>query len=279
MPDQLTTWLRVREQVLWRDIVPHLPTPIRAVRDGFTAHAWIGEDQRRRSLLLAAYDDVRCAAATSPGLTTNMTARWNGMLRGIPAPGFRRGPAFAKKERERYGLHADTQQRYESCLAEATDLAIPVAARAARAYLDVAFFHPYDDGNARLGGLVLHFVLLNAGVELDEVGPILTTVRRADDSEGAAGLAHMVRGIATATHRRWVRCQRGEGAPRPPGNGTTNRRPHDSAGTAGIPPSGGSAGTSAHQWDSPPAGARRLFRFPGTGTAVGNGKGSSSVLT
>jgi hypothetical protein len=209
VPDQLTAWLQAREQVLWRDVVPHLPTSIHAVRDGFTAHARIGRDPRRQSLLLAAYDDVRCAAATSPGLTPNMTARWNGILRGIPTPDFRRGPAYAKNGRERYGLHADTQQRYESCLSEATDSAIPVAARAARAYLDVAFFHPYDDGNARLGGLVLHFVLLGARVELDEVGPILTTVRRADDSEGAAGLARLVHGIATATHRRWDRCQRG----------------------------------------------------------------------
>jgi hypothetical protein len=209
VPDQLTTWLRIREQVPWRDVVPHLSTSIRAVRDGFTAHAGIGEDQRRKSLLLAAYGDVRRAAATAHSLTPDMTARWNGMLRGTTAPGFRRGPAYAKNGRERYGLHDDTQQRYESCLSEATDLAIPAAARAARAYLDVAFFHPYDDGNARLGGLVLHFVLLGSDVELDEAGPILTTVRRADDAEGAAGLARLVHGIATATHRRWVRCQRG----------------------------------------------------------------------
>lgn len=32
--------------------------------------------------------------------------------------------------------------------------------RATRAYLDVASFHPYDDGNARFAGLVLQFVLL-----------------------------------------------------------------------------------------------------------------------
>lgn len=205
MRDQLTIWQRVREQVPWRDVVPHLRTPVLAVRDGFTAHAAIGEDHRRQSLLLAAHDDVRCAAATGADLTADMTARWNAMLRDVPAAGFRRGPAFAKSGRDRYGLHADTQQRYEVCLSEAADPAIPVAARAARAYLDVAFFHPYDDGNARLGGLVLHFVLLRAGVELDEVRPILTTVRRADDPQGAAGLARLVHGIATATHRRRLR--------------------------------------------------------------------------
>jgi hypothetical protein len=201
--------------VPWRDVVPDLPTPIRAVRDGFTAHATIGEDQRRQSLLLAAYDDVRCAAATGASLTPNLTARWNGMLRGVPTAGFRRGPAFAKNGRDRYGLHADTQQRYEVCLLEAADLTIPVVARAARAYLDVAFFHPYDDGNARLAGTVLHFVLLRAGVELDEVRPILTIVRRADDPDGTAAFARLVHGIATATHRRSLLGMTASAAPVP----------------------------------------------------------------
>ncbi|MEV8508238.1 hypothetical protein AB0368_25945 [Actinoplanes sp. NPDC051475] len=205
MPDQLTAWQRVREQVPWRDVVPHLQTPVLAVRDGFTAHAAIGEDQRRQSLLVAAHDDVRRAAATGAGLTADLTARSNAMLRGIPAAAFRRGPAFAKNGRDRYGLQATTPRRYESCLSGASDLTIPVVARAARAYLDVAFFHPYDDGNARLGGLVLQFVLLCADVELDEVRPILTTVRRADDPDGAADFARLVHGIATATHRRWLR--------------------------------------------------------------------------
>jgi len=165
----------------------------------------IGDDRRRQSLLLAAYGDVRCAAATSIGLSAGLTARWNAMIRDLPAAGFRRGPAFAKNGRDRYGLHADTEQRYESCLSQAADLTTPVAARAARTYLDVAFFHPYDDGNARLAGLVMQFVLLRAGVELDEARPILSIVRRADDPQGAAGLARLVHGIATATHRRWLR--------------------------------------------------------------------------
>ena len=215
MPDQLTTWQQVREQVPWRDVVPHLQIPVPAVRDGFTAHATIGEDRRRQRLLLAAYADARCAATTGAGLTPDLTARWNGMLRGIPAAVFRRGPAFAKNGRDRYGLPADTQQRYAACLSEAAAQTIPVAARAARAYLDVAFFHPYDDGNARLGGLVLHYVLLRAGVELDEVRPILTTIRRADDPQGAAGLARLIHGTATATNRRWLRSSNPDRQPTP----------------------------------------------------------------
>ncbi|MEU4237103.1 hypothetical protein [Actinoplanes sp. NPDC026619] len=118
---------------------------------------------------------------------------------------FRRAPAYAKNGRERYGLHADTEHRFAACLAEAADRDIPVTARAARAYLDVAFFHPYDDGNARLAGLILVFLLLREEVQLDEVVPIRTTVRRADDAAGAAGLARLVHGIAAAGQRRALR--------------------------------------------------------------------------
>ncbi|MEJ3749051.1 Fic family protein [Actinomycetes bacterium KLBMP 9797] len=148
---------------------------------------------------------MRREAAAGANLTPELAARWNRIIRGVPVAEFRRAPAYAKNGRERYGLHANTEHRFAECLTETADQEIPVTARAARAYLDVAFFHPYDDGNARLAGLVLHFLLLRGRVELDEVAPILTTVRRADDTEGAAALARLVHGIAAATHRRWLR--------------------------------------------------------------------------
>jgi hypothetical protein len=194
--DHLTVWQRIREQVPWRDVVPHPVTPVRAVHDGYALFA------ADRPALLAAYEDLRREAAAGAALTPESLARWNGIARGVPAPGFRRGTAYAKGGRDRYGLHADTEQRFAACVAQAADRSIPVTARAARIHLDVAFFHPYDDGNARLGGLAMQFVLLSERVELDEVRPLLTVARRADDAEGAAGLARMVHGIAAATRRR-----------------------------------------------------------------------------
>ncbi|GGN64119.1 hypothetical protein GCM10010112_24060 [Actinoplanes lobatus] len=198
-PDHLAVWRRVREEVAWRDVVPHPVTPSPALHDGFAHFA------RESPRLLASYADVRREAAAGAALTTDLTARWNGIGRGVAVARFRRGPAFAKNGRERYGLSVGTQRDFATCLAQSADRGVPVTARAARAYLDVAFFHPYDDGNARLAGMVLHFLLLRDGIELDEVAPILRTVRRADDAEGAAGLARMVHGIAAATGRRWRR--------------------------------------------------------------------------
>jgi hypothetical protein len=205
--DHLAVWQRVREQVAWRDVVPHLEAPVSAVRDGFVcfANGTAGRDPQRLGRLLTAHDDVRREAATGTDLTTDLLARWNRIICGVPVASFRRAPAYAKNGRERYGLHADTEHRFAACLVAATDKETPITACAARAYLDVAFFHPYDDGNARLAGLVLQFVLLRGSVELDEVAPVLTTVRRADDAAGAADLARLVHGIAAATHRRWLR--------------------------------------------------------------------------
>ncbi|MGC4790600.1 hypothetical protein ACLQ22_22570 [Micromonospora sp. DT178] len=206
-PDHLTVWQLVREQVPWRDVAPSPQAPVSALRDGFLcfAHATAGRGPQRLSRLLTAYADVRREVAAGADLTPALLARWNRVIRGVPVAVFRRTPAYARNGRERYGLHADTEHRFASCLAEAADQRTPVTARAARAYLDVAFFHPYDDGNARLAGLVLQFVLLRESVELDEVAPILTAVRRADDAGGAADLARLVHGIAGATRRRWLR--------------------------------------------------------------------------
>lgn len=66
-------------------------------------------------------------------------------------------------------------------------------------YLDVAFFHPFDDGNARAAILALYYVLARDRVVLDRAEPLLMTVRRAHDTLGAAGLAGL---IENATRQR-----------------------------------------------------------------------------
>ncbi|MFE0725841.1 Fic family protein [Streptomyces rochei] len=73
--------------------------------------------------------------------------------------------------------------------------------RAARAYLDILFFHPFEDGNARAAMLALAFVLAREGVLLDQVHPLQTT-RWADDAEGAADLARLLGVLITAAERR-----------------------------------------------------------------------------
>ncbi|MFE4634461.1 Fic family protein [Streptomyces sp. NPDC056773] len=138
------------------------------------AHALAGEDVARRTpldfTLLAGWQRVVLAATEAP---------------------FRVGDAYAKAGRERYGLTSRTRADFDSCLRETTDPDLPLAARAARAYLDVAFFHPFTDGNARAALLTLVHVLAREGVVLSEVGPLETT-RYADDPAGAADLAALI---------------------------------------------------------------------------------------
>ena len=143
------------------------------------------------------------AAAKEP-LGFGLLARWQAEVLGVPAVGFRTGTAYAKGGRERYGLEADTRQRFEVCLAEATDPLVPLPSRAARVYLDVAFVHPFPNGNARAGLLCLYYVLRRDRVLIDLAAPALTTVRRADDMPGALDLVRLIHVLIAATGRRAV---------------------------------------------------------------------------
>jgi hypothetical protein len=134
-------------------------------------------------------------------LTFARLAQWQRTVLDVSEAEFRTGPALAHQGRERYMWRADLPELFESCLAEATD-DMPLPSRAARVYLDVAFFHPFDDGNARAATLALYYVLARDGVVLDRVAPLLMTVRRAHDTLGAAGLARLIEMLIDATRKR-----------------------------------------------------------------------------
>ncbi len=76
-------------------------------------------------------------------------------------------------------------------MAQSRDRGLPLPARAARLYLDVAFFHPFDDGNGRAALLALGHLLATEDIVLPWVAP-LTVARYADDPAGAAELARVV---------------------------------------------------------------------------------------
>ncbi|WP_082527140.1 Fic family protein [Kitasatospora sp. MBT63] len=206
MPDHLQTWLAVRETVPWqRTRATAGDRPFTPARDGAVHdirsfdHA---RDPERADALLEALDRVRADAAAGAPLTCDLLTGWQRtLLRSRDAP-FRTRPAYAKAGRERYGIAPDTRSRFEDCLAQGDDTRLPPAARAARAYLDVCFFHPFDDGNARSAFLTLTFVLARAGIVLDQVGPIRRLSRRADDPAGALALADLVAVLADTSRRR-----------------------------------------------------------------------------
>ncbi|MFE4872087.1 Fic family protein [Streptomyces sp. NPDC056682] len=190
--DSLSAWLRVRREVDWQ----HAPALQRVPpdRDGF--RSWCEGPVRRRDpiraeRLLAAHTLAREDAARQTPLNFALLADWQREVLAATRTPFRVSDAYAKAGRERYGLTPHTQAGFDSCLRETTDPEIPLAARAARAYLDVAFFHPFTDGNARAALLTLAYVLAREDIVLPEVGPLQTT-RYADDPAGAADLASLI---------------------------------------------------------------------------------------
>ncbi|MEV6976037.1 Fic family protein [Kitasatospora sp. NPDC093806] len=190
--DSLSVWLHVRREADW-----HRAPALQRVppdRDGF--RSWCEgpvrlRDPIRAERLLAAYALAREDAARRTPLNFALLARWQREVLAATEAPFRVSDAYAKAGRERYGLTPRTQADFDSCLNETTDPDVPLAARAARAYLDVAFFHPFTDGNARAALLTLVHVLAREDIVLPEVGPLQTT-RYADDPVGAADLAALI---------------------------------------------------------------------------------------
>jgi hypothetical protein len=147
--DSLAVWLRVRREADWHGAPALRPGP--SARDGF--RAWCAgpvhqRDPARAERLLRAHDRAGADAERRAPLDFALLAGWQCEVLGVARAPFRTGDAHAKGGRERYGLTVRTRDDFAACLREAADQDVPLAGRAARAYLDVAFFHPFDDGNA-----------------------------------------------------------------------------------------------------------------------------------
>lgn len=209
-PDHLQRWLAVREAVPWPqppDEVAH--GPLNPARDGAAEDIRSFDaavDTARANGLLAALALARADAARRSPLDFDLLRGWQQHVLGAEGrPSFRTQAAFAKEGRERYSIGPDTRARFDDCLAESAasgEHPLSVSARAARAYLDVCFFHPFDDGNARAAFLALVFVLAREDIALDSVSLLRRMSFRADDPESALSLARCVDFHLTETRRR-----------------------------------------------------------------------------
>ncbi|WP_217240714.1 Fic family protein [Streptomyces sp. AC555_RSS877] len=199
-PDHLERWLAVRETVPWQDVPDGGgDEPVASSRDGVAEdiHTFDGAlDPARARGLLAALDLLRIDAARGAALDFELLQRWQQHVLGTSQPPpFRDLPAFAKGGRERYGIGPGTRARLDACLAESArhaDRPVPLIARAARAYLDICFFHPFDDGNARSAFLALVFVLAREGVTLDGVSLLRRVTFQADEPHDALILTRYI---------------------------------------------------------------------------------------
>ncbi|WP_149258511.1 Fic family protein [Actinomadura sp. K4S16] len=210
VPDHLGRWLAVREAVPWPEGPAHgAEEPVASSRDGAAEdiRAFDGAvDPARAEGLLAALERVRADAARGASLDFALLRGWQRYVLGTAEPPpFRSLPAFAKGGRERYGIGPDTRARFDACLAESAaggERSLALTARAARAYLDVCFFHPFDDGNARCAFLALLFVLAREGVVLSGVSLLRRITFQADSPGDALRLAGYIDVHLTETRRR-----------------------------------------------------------------------------
>ncbi|MGW2184088.1 Fic family protein [Streptomyces sp. NPDC001732] len=202
--DALADWLRIRTQIswpCWSGARPGAGAPAYdGFRDFFTTTRG-SRDAEGTKQILTALDLALADAAQGRRLSFDLLENWQRTVLHQPSAPFRTVPAFAKDGRERYGLPPNTPVWFERCLSESTQPDLPLPSRAARTYLDVLFFHPFEDGNARAAMLALAFVLAREGAPLDQVHPLQAT-RWADDADGAADLAVLLGILVTAAERR-----------------------------------------------------------------------------
>ncbi|MEU9234440.1 Fic family protein [Streptomyces subrutilus] len=208
--DHLQHWLAVRASVPWHE-VPDTGKdgPVVPLHDGAAEdiRAFDGAiDPARAEGLLSALKLLRADAARGARLDFALLSSWQQHLLGSPRPPrFRNSPAFAKGGRERYGIGPDTPALFDTCLAESasnTGRPLGLTARAARAYLDICFFHPFDDGNARSAFLTLIFILARESVALDGVSLLRRITFEADDPQDPLILVRYINIHLAETRRR-----------------------------------------------------------------------------
>ncbi|MEJ7598881.1 MAG: Fic family protein [Kofleriaceae bacterium] len=206
--DGLSAWLAIRADAF---VGPPRSSPfatddelrardlIAAGQDGherFIAERDAPRDAERAVRLTSALVLSRDAARHDLPLAFDLLAEWQAVVLGASSPiGFREATAYAKRGRERYPVDATTQARFEHLLGDAGDRA-PIAVRAARAYLDVCFFHPFSDGNARAARLAVDHVLAREGLALRDARGIFTLSRAAGDARSAWSLAKAIDRVA-----------------------------------------------------------------------------------
>lgn len=181
MLDALTAHLLASDSIDWAAPSPALCARLAALRPGNAAarapvdgqSAYVAardalRDPERARHFLEAMRRTRDLASAPEPLTWAVLTDIQREVLGGGDVAFRRSDAYAKGGAERYGWSSDLEELFAARLVEATTVAPHPVARAARTYLDICFFHPFVDGNARAARLALDFTLNQAGITLGD---------------------------------------------------------------------------------------------------------------
>jgi len=182
--DALEAWLKHRPSRIGLLGRSHVPPPVQ--QDAHTLYIEKHDASRsparasrmKRALFLARKD-----AKAGRELTFERLCAWQRVVLDVKGVGFREGEAYAHGGRQRYGLKPGTPKQFRHALAEASASTDDPVTRAARVYLDICFFHPFDDGNARAARLALDYVLTRASLALHTTEPVFLVAKSGLDRQ------------------------------------------------------------------------------------------------
>lgn len=186
--DATEDWRLIRKNAFANS--PDLSIPNRFGKDGHLTyiHKVDKKQTDRANRMEAALSLCRMAAKRGEALTVAEISKWQSIVLGHSVT-VRREDAWARNGRVRYGpIDAHEVDRW-------LDDAIspePLSVRAARAYLDICFAHPFPDGNARAARLVLDYLLTRDGMVLHAADAVFCLDRSAKDHRGARLLAYTI---------------------------------------------------------------------------------------
>jgi hypothetical protein len=148
------------------------------------------DDPGRRERYLRALAQVRSLADAGAPLGWSELSAIQGRVLGLegPAP-LRTGDAFARGGREVYPWSPELGAEFTARVSYA--LGAPIL-EGVRRYLDLIFFHPFDDGNARAARLSLEFALRSGGVPSPPLAPFVGLPKPAGSSARAWDLARLL---------------------------------------------------------------------------------------
>lgn len=164
--------------------------PSRSGKDGHLEyiHKVDKKQTDRANRMKAALSLCRMAAKRGKALTVSEISKWQAVVLGHPVT-VRSEDAWARNGRVRYGsIDANEVDRWLND-ANSTE---PLCVRAARAYLDICFAHPFPDGNARAARLVLDYLITRDGMVLHAADAVFCLDRNAKDDRGAWLLAYTI---------------------------------------------------------------------------------------
>lgn len=141
-----------------------------------------GGDALREARFLSALAHVRALADARAPLTWARLAEVQAQVLGKPMV-FRTGQAFAHGGAHRYLYSPELEAMFiRKVEADARDGCHPVS-QAVRLYLDLAFFHPFPDGNARAARLWFEYCLRRARLPTPPLAPWVLLPKPPGDAE------------------------------------------------------------------------------------------------